>query len=82
VISGILWKLRTGALWSDLPERYGRGKSATTFRACTVSTGTASFVDGRGGIWASRSPEENGNFKAALRLGVTATGVINASAVF
>jgi transposase len=24
VINGILWKLRTGAPWRDLPERYGR----------------------------------------------------------
>ncbi len=23
VINGILWKLRTGAPWRDLPERYG-----------------------------------------------------------
>lgn len=23
VINGILWKLRTGALWRDLPGRYG-----------------------------------------------------------
>jgi transposase len=23
VVNGILWKLRTGALWRDLPERYG-----------------------------------------------------------
>jgi transposase len=23
VINGILWKLRTGASWRDLPERYG-----------------------------------------------------------
>ncbi len=23
VINGILWKLRTGALWRDLPNRYG-----------------------------------------------------------
>jgi transposase len=23
VIDGILWKLRTGAPWRDLPERYG-----------------------------------------------------------
>jgi transposase len=22
-VDGILWKLRTGALWRDLPERYG-----------------------------------------------------------
>ena len=24
VINGILWKLRTGSPWRDLPERYGR----------------------------------------------------------
>jgi transposase len=27
VINGILWKLRTGAPWRDLPERYGPGKT-------------------------------------------------------
>jgi transposase len=27
VISGILWKLRTGAPWRDLPERYGPWKT-------------------------------------------------------
>ena len=27
VINGILWKLRTGAPWRDLPERYGRWKT-------------------------------------------------------
>src|SRR5918911_1645101 len=30
VINGILWKLRTGAPWRDLPERYGPGPPATT----------------------------------------------------
>ncbi len=24
VLSGIFWRLRTGAPWADLPERYGR----------------------------------------------------------
>jgi transposase len=28
VINGILWKLRTGAPWRDLPERYGSWKTA------------------------------------------------------
>jgi transposase len=28
VINGILWKLRTGAPWRDLPERYGPWKTA------------------------------------------------------
>jgi transposase len=28
VINAILWKLRTGAPWRDLPERYGPWKSA------------------------------------------------------
>ena len=27
VINGILWKIRTGALWRDLPERYGSWKT-------------------------------------------------------
>jgi transposase len=27
VINGILWKLRTGAPWRDLPERYGAWQS-------------------------------------------------------
>lgn len=28
VINGILWKIRTGAPWRDLPERYGSWKTA------------------------------------------------------
>ena len=28
MINGILWKLRTGAPWRDLPERYGPWKTA------------------------------------------------------
>lgn len=27
VINGVLWKLRTGAPWRDLPERYGSWKT-------------------------------------------------------
>ena len=27
IINGILWKLRTGAPWRDLPERYGPWKT-------------------------------------------------------
>ncbi|WP_416382939.1 transposase [Nocardia abscessus] len=30
VINAILWKLRTGAPWRDLPERYGPGKPRTS----------------------------------------------------
>ena len=29
VINAILWKLRTGAPWRDLPERYGPWRTAT-----------------------------------------------------
>src|SRR5438067_8930935 len=33
ILNGILWKLRTGAPWRDLPERYGPWESvATRFR--------------------------------------------------
>ena len=28
VLNGILWKLRTGAPWRDLPERYGPWRTA------------------------------------------------------
>jgi transposase len=27
VVNGILWKLRTGAPWRDIPERYGKWKT-------------------------------------------------------
>ena len=30
VINGILWILRTGAPWRDMPERYGRWESIAT----------------------------------------------------
>ncbi len=30
VVNGILWKLRTGAPWRDLPERYGPWQTAYT----------------------------------------------------
>ena len=26
-VNGVLWALRSGARWSDLPERYGKYKS-------------------------------------------------------
>ncbi len=28
IVNGILWVLRTGAPWRDLPERYGPGATA------------------------------------------------------
>jgi transposase len=30
VVNGILWILRTGAAWPDLPERYGKWQSVAT----------------------------------------------------
>src|SRR5436309_652436 len=30
IVNGILWKLRTGAPWRDLPERYGPWESVYT----------------------------------------------------
>lgn len=29
-VNGVLWVLRSGARWSDLPERYGKYKSVHT----------------------------------------------------
>ncbi len=38
VINGILWKLRTGAPWRDLPERYGPWPTVyTRFRRWTLA---------------------------------------------
>ena len=39
VLSGIIWILRTGAPWKDLPERFGPTK--------TVSSTTATYNRGR-----------------------------------
>ncbi len=36
VINGILWRLRTGAAWRDIPERYGP-RLRTWMIACTVA---------------------------------------------
>jgi transposase len=37
VINGILWRIRTGAPWRDLPERYGPWKTCyERFRAWTA----------------------------------------------
>ena len=52
VINGILWRLRAGAPWRDLPERYGnwisvfRRSSAGAHRACgrRWSTGLADVM--------------------------------------
>ncbi len=29
-VNGVLWVLRSGAHWHDLPERYGKWKTATS----------------------------------------------------
>lgn len=29
IVNGILWRMRTGAPWRDLPEKYGKWISAT-----------------------------------------------------
>src|SRR2546421_11948953 len=40
IVNGILWKLRTGAPWRDLPERYGPWESVyTRFRRWRVAGG-------------------------------------------
>ena len=43
VVNGILWKLRTGAPWRDLPERSAPGRPATTGSSAGAETapGTA-----------------------------------------
>jgi transposase len=52
VINAILWKLRTGAPWRDLPERYGPWKTAhERLRLWTrTASGTGSLR-----VWWSRT---------------------------
>ena len=38
VLNGILWKLRTGAPWRDLPERSGPRKPRTSGCGCEPRT--------------------------------------------
>jgi transposase len=38
-INGVLWALRSGARWSDLPERYGKYKSVPKRFARWAATG-------------------------------------------
>ncbi|MEU8389047.1 IS5 family transposase [Micromonospora sp. NPDC048843] len=40
VINGILWKLRTGAPWRDLPERFGPWKTCHERLRCWTADGT------------------------------------------
>jgi transposase len=40
VLNGVLWKLRTRALWRDLPERYGPWKTAPERRRLWPADGT------------------------------------------
>jgi transposase len=38
-VNGVLWVLRSGARWSDLPERYGKHKRALRRFWWSVSSG-------------------------------------------
>ncbi|GAA2566039.1 IS5 family transposase [Streptomyces fimbriatus] len=41
MINGMVYKIRTGISWRDLPERYGRGRRCTFVSAATRSTGSS-----------------------------------------
>jgi transposase len=46
VINGILWRLRTGALWRDIPSRYGPGRPAMTVRPLVEERNVAASAQG------------------------------------
>src|SRR5687768_4024007 len=50
VINGILWKLRTGSPWRDLPERYGPWQ--TVYAASRAGSATAPGT----GCWPTPRP--------------------------
>ena len=43
-VNGVLWVLRSGARWSDLPERYGKYKSVPTRFARWAASGVWDHV--------------------------------------
>src|SRR5216117_2999623 len=53
-MNGILWVLRTGAPWRDLPERYGKWNSAFVRFTRWSKLGVWDGIRDAGGPWASR----------------------------
>jgi transposase len=51
VVNGILWKLRTGAPWRDLPERYGPWKTSSSY---CVRLGGVRAAGSAPGSWSGR----------------------------
>src|SRR6201995_4463206 len=50
VINGILWKLRTGAPWRDLPERYGPWQTCAERLYRWTGGGTRDAILARGPV--------------------------------
>ena len=53
VINAILWKLRTGAPWRDLPERYGPWKTAHKRPRLWTRDGTWQKIHKRHALWSA-----------------------------
>jgi transposase len=58
VINGILWKLRTGAPWRDLPERYGPWKTCHEWLRRWTADGTWDRILARAQVYDDGQPVE------------------------
>ncbi|MDG4820523.1 IS5 family transposase [Asanoa sp. WMMD1127] len=58
VINGILWKLRTGAPWRDLPERYGPWKTCHERLRRWTTDGTWELILARAQVYDDGQPVE------------------------
>src|ERR671917_15199 len=68
VLNGILWILRTGAPWKDLPDRYPRWVREGTLRRALKAL--AADLHARGGLDLSETFID-GSFASAKKKGVT-----------
>ncbi|GAA0813967.1 transposase [Spirilliplanes yamanashiensis] len=58
MINGILWKLRTGAPWRDLPERYGPWKTCHERLRRWTDDGTWDAILARAQVYDDGQPVE------------------------
>ena len=61
IINGILWILKTGAQWEDLPKRYGSSRTVSSrlYRGRKAGVGLGAYRASANGRYARRGPMDN-----------------------